>query len=102
MVGGHHSQKPFASHRCILCKEAAEFKTCPGIHAYFLPPFERLRSVKSCTSLAEGIRISDTKWNRTISEMSKSTSDAEHSLKELGHGIPLQFFALSKLDKSVE
>ena len=49
MVGGHHSQKPFASHCCILCKEEAEFKTCPKIHAYFLPPFERLRGVKRCT-----------------------------------------------------
>lgn len=49
MVGGHHSQKPFTSCCCILCKKEAEFKTCPRIHAYFLPPFERLRGVKSCT-----------------------------------------------------
>lgn len=49
MVGGHHSQKPFASHSCILCKEEDEFKTCPRIHAYFLPPFERWRGVRSCT-----------------------------------------------------
>lgn len=49
MAGGHHSQKPFASHYCILSKGKAEFKTCPRIHTYFLPLFERLRGVKSCT-----------------------------------------------------
>lgn len=42
----------------------------------FLRGWEVLRVVRSCT---EGIPTSDTKWNWTGSEMSKSTSGGKHS-----------------------